>query len=65
MMRDPLDTDADLALVAVGDALRVWSLKKFKSSESERREPLKRDYAKFVNLTLGLPVKAKAPETPA
>ena len=55
MMRDPLDGSTELALVAVGDALRVWSLKKYKATEAERREPLKRDYAKFVGLTLGLP----------
>ena len=64
MMRDPLEGSTELALVAVGDALRVWSLKKYKASEAERREPLKRDYAKIVGLTLGLKPRAVAAPAP-
>ena len=57
-MREVLGDDTELALVAVGDALRVWSLAKYREARKSRRTRLAEDYPKFVNVILGFPAPA-------
>lgn len=64
-MRACLDDDTELALVAVGDAVRIWSVAAFRRSEAERRAALARDYSKYVNVLLGLPAGSPAPAAAA
>jgi len=59
-MRDPLGDDSDLALVAVGDTVRVWSLERFREAQVEQRKRLASDYSKFVGALLGLNFSAQA-----
>lgn len=62
MMRDCLEGDTELSLIAVGDAVRIWSRRKYKASEEARRDLLKRDYGKYIGVLLGLDVKPREPE---
>jgi len=63
-MRDALADDADLALVAVGDAVRVWSQRRFREAQAEQRRQLAAEYSKFAGVLLGFG-GAAAPAAPA
>ena len=63
-LREPLGDEVDLALVAVGDALRIWALGRYRKTVAQRRALLARDYGRYVNVVLGLPGPA-APAEPA